>query len=29
MSEVIGIPVGSGYVYEMPFTGTIPDDAYI
>lgn len=29
MSEVIGIPVGSGYVYEMPFTGTIPADADI
>jgi len=29
MSEVIGIPVGSGYVYEMPFTGTIPKDTEI
>ena len=29
MSETIGIPVGSGYVYEMPFTGTIPADTDI
>jgi hypothetical protein len=29
MSEAIGIPVGSGHVYETAFTGTIPSDAEI
>ena len=28
-TEKIGIPVGSGYIYETPFTGEIPDDATI
>lgn len=25
-TEKTGIPVGSGYIYEMPFTGDIPED---
>ena len=29
MSEVVNIPVGSGYIYEMAFDGTIPDNATI
>jgi hypothetical protein len=29
MSEVVNIPVGSGYIYEAAYTGTIPEDAAI
>jgi len=28
-TEKVGIPVGSGYIYESAFSGTIPDDATI
>lgn len=29
MAETVGIPAGSGYIYEMAYTGTIPDDKTI
>jgi hypothetical protein len=29
MGETVGIPVGSGYVYETAFSGDIPEDAEI